>query len=191
MLFRSGALIMPPRTIPPPLNLLQELSRQAQDKLLLTQVVAEIQSYLRLIESVLEQFFRDPEKRSALLALEAPATQILGALELLNETRAAQSLKDCVDEIKRFSAPEYRPDPADFEGIAAVLSGFEFYVGQLVHGRDERLLSSGAMEAGLTGTLITPAATANTKAAEPRQDLDATQGSSSSPIADNTAITQR
>lgn len=181
---RSGRLL---RTAPP-LNSLQELSRQAQDKLLLKQVVAEIQSNLRLIENALELFFRDPDKRSSLLTLDFPATQILGALDLLNETRARESLKDCLHEIKRFSAPDYRPDPADFEGVADALSGFGFYVGHLVHGRDERLLSPGAEDFGPASALVTPAAMASTTAADLTSAADTQRSDWTIPVADEAVI---
>ena len=40
--------------------LLDEMSRQAQEKLLIGQVAREIQSNLAQIEQVLDGFFRDP-----------------------------------------------------------------------------------------------------------------------------------
>ncbi len=43
--------------------LLDEMSRQAQEKLLIGQVAKEIQSNLAQIEQVLDGFFRDAEKR--------------------------------------------------------------------------------------------------------------------------------
>src|SRR5690606_11344122 len=46
--------------------LLDEMSRQAQEKLLIGQVAKEIQSNLAQVEQVLDTFFRDVDKRSAL-----------------------------------------------------------------------------------------------------------------------------
>ncbi|MCX7893383.1 MAG: Hpt domain-containing protein, partial [Burkholderiales bacterium] len=122
-------------TAAPEVELLDEMSRRAQERLLMAQVVGEIQANLRAIEQALDAFFRDPAKRAELGALDKPVKQVLGALTILNEDRAAGVLADAGQHIRRFAAPDYEPVQADFEAIAGALSGLGFYVDALAHGR--------------------------------------------------------
>jgi chemosensory pili system protein ChpA (sensor histidine kinase/response regulator) len=124
-----------PPTAAPQIELLDEMSRRAQERLLMAQVVGEIQTNLRTIEQALDAFFRDPGKRGELPALDKPVKQVLGALTMLNEDRAAGVLADAAQHIRRFGAPDYAPVQADFESIAGALSGLGFYVDALQHGR--------------------------------------------------------
>ncbi|MGA8055339.1 MAG: Hpt domain-containing protein, partial [Burkholderiales bacterium] len=124
-----------PPTAAPDVPLLDEMSRRAQERLLMAQVVAEMQSNLRAIEQALDAFFRAPDKRTELPGLDKPVKQVLGALTMLGEERAATVLAECEQNIRRFGAPEYEPDKADFESIAAALSGLGFYVDALQHGK--------------------------------------------------------
>ena len=140
---RHGQLLRTAPSAP----LLRDVSRQAQEKLLLTQVVTEIQTNLRLIETVLEQFFRDPAKREHLSALQLPLTQVLGALEMLDQPHARQTMLDCAKEFQRFAMPDYQPQTVDFEALANALSSLGFYVEQLVHGKPEIVLASRAIMA--------------------------------------------
>jgi len=119
----------------PEVPLLDEMSRRAQERLLMAQVVAEIQSNLRTIEQALDAFFRDPAKRAELAGLEKPVRQVLGALTMLNEDRAAAALSTCGQDIQRFAAEGYAPEQDDFERVAGTLSGLGFYVDALQHGR--------------------------------------------------------
>jgi chemosensory pili system protein ChpA (sensor histidine kinase/response regulator) len=119
----------------PEVPLLDEMSRRAQERLLMAQVVAEIQTNLRTIEQALDAFFRDPAKRAELAGLEKPVRQVLGALTMLNEDRAAAALATCGQDIQRFAAEGYVPEHEDFERVAGTLSGLGFYVDALQHGR--------------------------------------------------------
>jgi chemosensory pili system protein ChpA (sensor histidine kinase/response regulator) len=114
---------------------LDEMSRRAQERLLMAQVVAEIQGSLRTIEQALDAFFRDPSKRSELAPLDKPLRQVLGALTMLNEDRAAAILSTCAAEIQRFEADGYVPAAIDFERVAGALSALGFYVDALQHGK--------------------------------------------------------
>ena len=119
----------------PDIPLLDEMSRRAQERLLMNQVVAEIQTNLRTIEQALDGFFRDPTKRDGLIALETPMRQVLGALAMLGEARAQETLSTAGGEIKRFAQPGYVPAQGDFERIAQILSGLGFYIEALAHGK--------------------------------------------------------
>ena len=118
-----------------PVPVLDEMSRRAQERLLMAQVVSEIQASLRAIEQALDSFFRDASKRSDLATLDKPIRQVLGALTILNEDRAAAALSTCAVEIQRFSKGDYTAAPGDFERVAGTLSGLGFYVDALQHGK--------------------------------------------------------
>src|SRR5438034_10502091 len=85
----------------PEIPLLDEMSRKAQERLLMNQVVSEMRANLRTIEQVLDAFFRDTAKRDELASLEKPVHQLLGALDMLGEQRARDSLAAAAEEIRR------------------------------------------------------------------------------------------
>src|SRR5262245_30743854 len=114
---------------------LDEMSRRAQERLLMAQVVSEIQASLRAIEQALDAFFRDPANRTELATLDKPVRQVLGALTILNEDRAAAALSTCAAEIQRFAQGDYAPASGDFERVAGALSGLGFYIDALQHGK--------------------------------------------------------
>src|SRR6266540_3905524 len=123
------------RRTAPEIPLLDEMSRKAQERLLMSQVVSEMQANLRSVEQVLDSFFRDTAKRDELAALDKPVRQLLGALEMLGESRARDTLAAAGDEIRRFSGADYRASSRDFERIAQTLSGLGFYIEGLAHGK--------------------------------------------------------
>ena len=122
------------RRTAPDIPLLDEMSRKAQERLIMNQVVSEMQANLRTIEQVLDGFFRDSSKRNELESLDKPMRQLLGALEMLGEKRAQGTLAATVEEIRRFSSADYGAAPQEFERIAQTLSGLGFYIEGLAHG---------------------------------------------------------
>src|SRR5262249_51007774 len=87
----------------PDMPLLDEMSRKAAERLVMNQVVSEMQANLRAIEQVLDVFFRNPAKRDELASLDKPMRQLLGALEMLGEKRAQETLAATVEDIRRLS----------------------------------------------------------------------------------------
>ena len=65
--------------------MLDEMTRKAQEKLLIAQVVREIQSSLGQIEQALDTFFREPDQKDQLAACHKPVKQIVGALSILGQ----------------------------------------------------------------------------------------------------------
>ena len=122
------------RRTAPEIPLLDEMARKAQERLLMNQVVSEMQANLRTIEQVLDAFFRDPAKRDELASLDVPMRQVLGALEMLGEQRARDTLDAACEEIRRFSSAVHRSSPQDFNRVAQTLSGLGFYIEALIHG---------------------------------------------------------
>ena len=114
--------------------LLDEMSRKAQERLLMAQVVSEIKSNLGTIETALDAFFRDASKRAELSALDGQIRQVLGALNILGSDKAAVALTGCQTDIKHFTEDGYTPQQSDFERVAQTMSALGFYVESLQHG---------------------------------------------------------
>jgi chemosensory pili system protein ChpA (sensor histidine kinase/response regulator) len=117
--------------------LLDEMTRRAQEKLLIGQVGREIQNNLAQIEQALDGFFRDPSKAHDLLQLDNPIKQISGALAMLGHFGAVNSLKECAASIHRFAQPDYQPASDDFEAVADQLSLLGFFVDSLQNGETD------------------------------------------------------
>ena len=114
--------------------MLDEMSRKAQERLLMAQVVSEIKSNLGGIETALDVFFRDADQRGQLPALERQIRQVLGAFTILGSDQAVAALQGCQADIARFCELSYVPDQADFERVANTLSALGFFVDALQHG---------------------------------------------------------
>lgn len=114
--------------------LLDEMSRRAQERLLMSQVAREIQSNLGQIEQALDTYFRDTSKRPDAASLEAPLRQISGALTILGQDAAVAYLKSCEQNILAFSHPDVEPAAEAFEDVAHQLSTLGFFVEALQHG---------------------------------------------------------
>ncbi|HRH13914.1 MAG TPA: Hpt domain-containing protein [Azonexus sp.] len=116
------------------LPLLDEMTRRAQEKLLVGQVAREIQSNLAQVEQALDGFFRNPEKKHDLAALDSPVKQIAGALAMLGHMSAVTLVQGCAVQIQAFARPDYTPLASDFESVAQQLSMLGFFVDTLQHG---------------------------------------------------------
>ena len=129
-----GCLAGTPPHLGSEIPLLDEMSRLAQEKLLIGQVAKEIQSNFAQIEQVLDSFFRDVEKRSDLVSLDMPFRQVTGALTVMRHDSAAAAVNECAAEIKRFADAGYAPQESDFERVANQLSLIGFFIDSLQHG---------------------------------------------------------
>ncbi|HXE38287.1 MAG TPA: Hpt domain-containing protein [Azonexus sp.] len=117
--------------------LLDEMTRRAQEKLLIGQVGREIQNNLAQIEQALDAFFRDPAKGDDLAQLDAPLKQVGGALAMLGHFGAVSNLSECSARIRQFAEPDYQPASTDFEAVAEQLSLIGFFVDALQHGESD------------------------------------------------------
>lgn len=114
--------------------LLDEMSRRAQERLMMSQVAREILANLAQIEQSLDAFFRDTSHREELAALAGPLKQVEGALIILGQDKAVALLRDCEARIKEFANPDALPPQQEFEQVAHSLSGLGFFVEALQHG---------------------------------------------------------
>ena len=117
--------------------LLDEMTRRAQEKLLIGQVGREIQNNLAQIEQALDGFFRDPAKGHDLAQLDGPIRQVSGALAMLGHFAAVNNLKECSSRIQQFAQADYSPASEDFEWVANQLSLLGFFVDALQNGETD------------------------------------------------------
>ncbi|MEP7205317.1 MAG: Hpt domain-containing protein [Casimicrobiaceae bacterium] len=108
--------------------MLEEMSRRAQDRLLLAQVGREIRANLRHMEQVLDAFFRDHGRREELKTLGKDTAQIRGALRMLELDAADELLAACEARITAYADPETAVVDDDLELLAESLSGLGFYI---------------------------------------------------------------
>lgn len=158
--------------------LLDEMTRRAQEKLLIGQVGREIQSNLAQIEQALDAFFRTPAKGFEVAALDAPLKQIGGALAMLGHFSAVASLKRTTAHIEAFSAPEYQPLEADFQRVADELSALGFFVDALQHGETSfdafiRRLNGEEVEVGLSADAVKSSLTLEAELAQQAREAKA------------------
>ncbi|HYR00941.1 MAG TPA: Hpt domain-containing protein, partial [Casimicrobiaceae bacterium] len=118
--------------------LLDEMSKRAQERLLLAQVGREIQANLRHMEQVLDAFFRDSSKRADLATLGKDSQQIRGALKILGLTDAERLLGLCQEQIETYANPETAVSNEDLELLAESLSGLGFYIEAVEQQRPDR-----------------------------------------------------
>ncbi|MEW5942941.1 MAG: Hpt domain-containing protein [Pseudomonadota bacterium] len=116
---------------------LDEISRKAQEKVLLAQVGREIQINLQQVEEVLDAFFRDPGRRSELSGLTPLLGQIRGALKILELAEGAALLHECETLIERFASPENAVQQEELELVAEGLSSLGFYVEAVQRGQPD------------------------------------------------------
>lgn len=109
--------------------LLDEFSRQAQEKLLMAQVAQEIQINVQKIEEALDNFFRDNFHNRELIAdLDRPLTEIHGALSIMQHDAANQVLERAQEMIRQLRDPAVAVDESQFPIIADAISSISLYV---------------------------------------------------------------
>ena len=118
--------------------MLDEMSKRAQERVLLAQVGREIQANLRRMEQVLDAFFRDNSKRADLATLAKDSAQIRGALRILGLTEADRLLGLCEEQIATYADPETVVSNDDLELLAESLSGLGFYIEAVEQQRPDR-----------------------------------------------------
>jgi len=121
------------RRTAPEIPMLDEMSRKAQERLLMSQVVSECRPTCAPSSRYWTRSSAIHRSARARLARQtrAPAPW---ALEMLGEQRARDSLAAAAAEIRRFSGASHA-SPQDFEHIAQTLSGLGFYIEGLATAR--------------------------------------------------------
>jgi len=140
----------------PQVDLLDQFSHAAQEKLVLAQVTQEIQANLNQAEDILDQFFRDSTQRGNLPMVPSLMKQIVGALNILQLEVAAELVNEATRRVAYFAENDARIAPEDLDWVAEALSYLGLYVEALRYGRDDskalkalldRPMASGAVDA--------------------------------------------
>ncbi|MBM5574459.1 Hpt domain-containing protein [Deefgea sp. CFH1-16] len=116
---------------------LDEISREAQDRLLLSHLAIEMHSNLQGIEDILDGFFRDPSERQTLKNIEPMLRQVQGALMMLDRQTAVELSHECLQRIIQHANHDANPELHQLEELAEALSALGFYVDDLAQERDD------------------------------------------------------
>lgn len=165
----------------PGVPLLDEIARQAQEKLLLTQVSHEIQVNLRQIEEILDKFFRNNRERAGLPLLPGLLKQVQGAFNMLQMDIAAQVVQACIERIGQLMASDHSIEGTELNWLAEAISTLGLYIEALRHGRDDpsglrTLLQPPEPEKAKETRLEAELAACTEKLRESLGQLDATSG---------------
>ncbi len=117
--------------------LLDEMTRRAQEKLLIGQVGREMQNNLAQIEQALDAYFRDPNKVPDVAKIDGQIKQVGGALAMLGHFGAVSSLKECGSRIRAFAEKDTSPAESEFEAVAHQLSLIGFFIDALQTGESD------------------------------------------------------
>ena len=119
--------------------MLDEMSKRAQERVLLAQVGREIQANLRHMEQVLDAFFRDNGKRADLATLTKDSQQIRGALSHPRPRRGRAPARPVPGSRSRPTRiPRRRSATTTSELLAESLSGLGFYIEAVEQQRPDR-----------------------------------------------------
>ncbi|MBD5802586.1 Chemotaxis protein CheA [Azoarcus sp. Aa7] len=111
-----------------------ETARRLQEREAVGQLAREILSSLAQVEQILDDFFRNQQKRAPLANLATPLKQVEGALTLIGDPDAIALVHDAATTVAQFAATDAEPEAGQFEGLAQRLSALGFYVQTLQHG---------------------------------------------------------
>jgi chemosensory pili system protein ChpA (sensor histidine kinase/response regulator) len=112
---------------------LDDMSREAQQRQTMTALAGEMQSSLRQVEKMLDEYFRDPSQRAAVGQLDSTLHQIEGALAILDQEDAVHAVKHTRASVQRFaeSGPEASPDQQEFNKVAQNIGALSFFIESL------------------------------------------------------------
>jgi chemosensory pili system protein ChpA (sensor histidine kinase/response regulator) len=132
-------------------GLLDEMTRRAQEKLLVFQVGQEVQVNLQGIEQVLDGFFRDSARRAELKGLPAQFAQVQGALMIMELERAAELNAAVMSRVQQFAEGTLEGRGEAAELVAEGLSALGLYVTAIQQGaaRPEDILTPALVRFGL------------------------------------------
>lgn len=115
-------------------NLSDTMTLQAQSHLLIFQVGREVQANLVLIESGLDDFFRDSAKTGGLATAESLLKQVRGALAMLEQDEAATLAGMLGDCVAQFASATIKGEGDQATVVAEGVSALGLYIGALQQG---------------------------------------------------------
>ncbi len=115
-------------------GLMDDITKRAQERLLMFQVGQEVQVNLATIESALDTYFRDPLKTGELSPLLPLFSQVQGALMILELDEAASLTQILRDRVSQFSSGAMKGEGEDAESVAEGISALGLYITALQQG---------------------------------------------------------
>ncbi len=115
-------------------GLMDDITKRAQERLLMFQVGKEVQVNLATIESALDTYFRDPLKTGELSPLLPLFSQVQGALMILELDEAAGLTQILRDRVSQFSSGAMKGEGEDAESVAEGISALGLYITALQQG---------------------------------------------------------
>jgi chemosensory pili system protein ChpA (sensor histidine kinase/response regulator) len=115
-------------------SLMDDITKRAQERMLMFQVGQEVQVNLTTIETTLDAYFRDSNKTNELTSLLPLFSQVQGALAILELDEAAALNKMLRDRVSQFASGAIRGAGDDAEGVAEGVSALGLYITSLQQG---------------------------------------------------------
>ena len=109
-------------------TLMDDISKRAQERLLIFQVGQEVQVNLTTIEGALDNYFRDPLKTGELTSLLPLFSQVQGAFAILELNEAAALNQILRDRVAQFASGAVKGDGDNAEGVAEGISALGLYI---------------------------------------------------------------
>ena len=115
-------------------SLMDDITKRAQERLLMFQVGQEVQVNLATIEGTLDTYFRDPVKTSELTPLLPLFSQVQGALMILELDEAAGLTHIVRERVSQFASGATKGVGEDAENVAEGISALGLYITALQQG---------------------------------------------------------
>ncbi|HEY0845977.1 MAG TPA: Hpt domain-containing protein [Noviherbaspirillum sp.] len=112
---------------------LDDMSREAQQRQTMAALAGEMQSSLRQVEKMLDEYFRDPSQRGSLEQLDTILHQIEGALAVLDQDDAVRTIQHTREAVQRFihAGNESAPEQQEFQHVAQNVGALSFFIESL------------------------------------------------------------
>lgn len=109
---------------------LDDMSRQAQQRQTVLVLAGEMQSSLRQIEKMLDEYFRDPSQRTELEQIGQILHQIGGGLSILDQEDALRAVQNTQATVQRFveAAPDAPVEQDEFQRVAQNIGALSFFI---------------------------------------------------------------
>ncbi|RBA25186.1 Hpt domain-containing protein [Herminiimonas fonticola] len=107
---------------------LDDMSREAQERQTMTALAGEMQSSLRQVEKMLDEYFRDPEQRAGLSDIDSVLYQISGALAVLGHEDAMRAVQHTQAAVRCFIDAEETPELQEFQQVAQNVGALSFFI---------------------------------------------------------------
>ncbi|MBL8446248.1 MAG: Hpt domain-containing protein [Zoogloeaceae bacterium] len=109
-------------------------ARQVEERHAAANLARELTATLSEVEQGLDTFFRNPERRADLAGLDAPLTQLAGALALLDDPAPRELIQAATVTVGAYRDGSLTPDREGFEILAHRLSALGFFLDAIRRG---------------------------------------------------------